>query len=69
MIGIASANPNAGSTFNGTTLPRLNDLMLSSDGHAFDPKTGRSYRLNPTGLLALQLAQDGQPPAMPNILP
>ena len=57
---IASANPNAGSKFNSTVQQRLNDLVLSGDGHAFDPKTGRSYRLNPTGLLALQLAQNGQ---------
>jgi hypothetical protein len=60
MIGTTRANPNEGSRFNGTARQRLNDLVLSSDGHAFDPKTGRSYRINPTGLLALQLAQEGK---------
>ena len=46
--------------FNGIDPRRLNELVLSSDGHAFDTKTGRSYRLNPTGQLALQLAQEGR---------
>lgn len=60
MIGTTRVNPNEGSRFTGTVRQRLNDLVLSNDGHAFDQKTGRSYRLNPTGLLALQLMQDGQ---------
>ena len=41
-------------------LRRLKDLILSSDGHAFDTKTGRSYRINPSGQLALLLMQEGQ---------
>jgi hypothetical protein len=45
---------------NGIALQRLKDLVLSSDGHAFDTKTGRSYRVNPTGQFALQLVQEGK---------
>ncbi len=60
MIGKTSANPNAGSGFSSITLQRLQDLTLNSDGHAFDQKTGRSYRINPTGLLTLQLVQEGK---------
>lgn len=40
---------------------RLDDLVLSDDGHAFDRKTGRSYRINPSGRFVLQLTQAGRP--------
>jgi hypothetical protein len=42
-------------------LDRLKDLVLGKDGAAFDTRTGRSYRLNPSGELALRLLQEGQP--------
>jgi len=45
----------------GATPPRLDDLVLSDDGHAFDRKTGRSFRINPTGRLVLELTQAGRP--------
>lgn len=41
--------------------PRLGDLVVSDDGHAFDRKTGRSFRINPTGRLVLELSQAGRP--------
>ena len=41
--------------------PRLDDLVLSDDGHAFDRKTGRSFRVNATGRLVLELTQTGRP--------
>jgi hypothetical protein len=40
---------------------RFQDLVLGADGAAFDTKTGRSYRLNPSGEVALRLLQDGVP--------
>jgi hypothetical protein len=42
-------------------MTRWKDLVLGSDGAAFDTKTGRSYRLNPSGQLALRLLQEGKP--------
>ncbi|MTW21553.1 PqqD family peptide modification chaperone [Allochromatium palmeri] len=42
-------------------LPRLDDLVLSDDGHAFDRRTGRSFCVNPTGRLVLELTQAGRP--------
>lgn len=41
--------------------PRLGDLVLSDDGHAFDRKTGRSFRINSTGRLVLKLTRAGRP--------
>ncbi len=41
---------------------RLKDLILNPDGHAFDTRTGRSFTLNPTGVAALSLLQDGHGP-------
>ena len=38
---------------------RMKDLVLGKDGAAFDTKTGRTYRLNPSGEMALRLLQDG----------
>ena len=40
---------------------RTKDLVLSKDGAAFDTKTGRTYRLNPSGEIALRLLQEGLP--------
>ncbi|MBK1724779.1 PqqD family peptide modification chaperone [Thiocystis violacea] len=41
--------------------PRIGDLVLSDDGHAFDRRTGRSFCVNPTGRLVLELTQAGRP--------
>ncbi len=41
---------------------RIQDLVLSAEGHVFDRRTGRSYTANGTGSVILQLLQDGQPP-------
>lgn len=41
-------------------IDRLNDLVLGRDGAAFDGKTGRSYRLNPSGQMTLRLLQAGK---------
>jgi hypothetical protein len=40
---------------------RIRDLVLGADGAAFDTKTGRSYRLNASGQMALRLLQGGLP--------
>jgi len=42
---------------------RVKDLVLGSDGAAFDTKTGRTYRVNSTGQMVLRLLQDGRPEA------
>jgi hypothetical protein len=39
---------------------RLKDLVLGRDGAAFDTKTGRTYRLNPSGQMTLRLLQEGK---------
>lgn len=39
--------------------PRLADLMLNDRGFAFDPNTGDSYHLSPTGLACLRRLQQG----------
>ncbi|OYV04063.1 MAG: HPr-rel-A system PqqD family protein [Verrucomicrobiales bacterium VVV1] len=38
---------------------RLADLMLNDRGFAFDPNTGESYQLSPTGLACLRGLQQG----------
>ena len=42
-----------------TPSPRLADLMLNERGFAFDPNTGESYHLSPTGLVCLRGLQQG----------
>jgi hypothetical protein len=42
-------------------MKRAKDLVLGTDGAAFDTKTGRTYRLNPSGEMALRLLQEGLP--------
>jgi hypothetical protein len=37
----------------------LADLMLNDRGFAFDPNTGESYQLSPTGLACLRGLQRG----------
>jgi hypothetical protein len=44
-------------------MDRLKDLVLGTDGAAFDTKTGRSYRLNPSGQMTLRLLKEGKPEA------
>ena len=39
--------------------PRLTDLMLNDRGFVFDPNTGESYHLSPTGLACLRGLQQG----------
>ncbi len=38
---------------------RFGDLTLSDGGHVFDRKTGRSYQVNPSGCLILELTRAG----------
>jgi hypothetical protein len=40
-------------------LERLKDLAISDRGFVFDPHTGASYSLNPTGLVVLRGLRDG----------
>lgn len=37
---------------------RVRSLALNPDGFAFDPTTGESYTVNPTGLIVLQGLRD-----------
>lgn len=39
---------------------RLADLMLNDRGFVFDPNTGESYQLSPTGLACLRGLQGGE---------
>jgi PqqD family protein of HPr-rel-A system len=43
-------------------LSRLHDLALSDNGFVFDPLTGHTFTVNPTGLLALRCLKDGLGP-------
>ena len=43
-----------------TRISHLKALLLNADGHAFDTRTGRSYRLNPPAQVALLMMQDGK---------
>lgn len=38
---------------------RLRDLALSDQGFVFDPLTGHTFTVNPTGLVALRLLKEG----------
>jgi hypothetical protein len=38
---------------------RVKAIVLNGDGHAFDTRSGRSYRVNPTATVALLMLQDG----------
>lgn len=39
--------------------PRLAELQMSASGFAFDPRSGQSFALNPTGLAALECLSRG----------
>lgn len=60
MMSLNSADTNDESGFNGIAPQRLKALVLSGDGHVFDTKTGRSYRINASGQLTLRLMQEGK---------
>ncbi len=40
----------------------LRDLALSDSGFVFDPMTGHSFTVNPTGLCVLQGLKEGKTP-------
>jgi hypothetical protein len=39
---------------------QLKAIVLNADGHAFDTRTGRSFRVNPPAKVALLMMQDGK---------
>jgi PqqD family protein of HPr-rel-A system len=39
---------------------RLRDLALSDQGFVFDPLSGYTFTVNPTGLLVLRLLKEGR---------
>lgn len=41
-------------------LQRLRDLAVSESGFLFDPYSGQTYSLNPSGLLALEVVRRGE---------
>ena len=41
---------------------RLRELALSDSGFVFDPMTGHSFTVNPSGLYILRLLKDDVPP-------
>ncbi len=43
-------------------MQRLRSLALNPDGFVFDPTTGESFTLNPTGLALLEGLRDGLSP-------
>jgi PqqD family protein of HPr-rel-A system len=43
-------------------MQRLRSLALNPDGFAFDPTTGESFTLNPTGLALLEALRAGRDP-------
>ena len=43
-------------------MERLARLALNDEGFVFDPATGTSYTVNPTGLLVLRALRDGLEP-------
>ena len=59
MTGNTGTDSGANTPFNGIAARRLQALVRSADGHAFDGKTGRSFRLNHSAQLALDLAAEG----------
>ncbi len=40
-------------------LVRLSNLAINRNGFVFDPKSGHSFTVNPTGLTTLELLQEG----------
>jgi len=43
-------------------MQRLRSLALNPDGFAFDPTTGESFTVNPTGLVLLEGLREGDQP-------
>lgn len=46
----------------GVPTQRLADLAISETGFVFDPRTGQSFTVNPTGLAAIQQLRLGKSP-------
>ncbi len=44
-------------------MQRLRSLAMNPDGFVFDPTTGESFTLNPTGLALLEGLRDGLSPS------
>jgi PqqD family protein of HPr-rel-A system len=42
--------------------PRLRELALSDSGFVFDPMTGHTFTVNPSGLLVLRMLKEGTEP-------
>lgn len=42
--------------------PRLRELALSDSGFVFDPMTGHTFTVNPSGLLLLRMLKEGTEP-------
>jgi PqqD family protein of HPr-rel-A system len=40
-------------------VPRLRELAVSDSGFVFDPMTGHTFTVNPSGLLLLRWLKDG----------
>jgi PqqD family protein of HPr-rel-A system len=40
-------------------IQRLKSLMINDEGFAFDPRSGHTYNLNPTGLLVINCLKSG----------
>ena len=38
---------------------KLKELMINDEGFAFDPRTGNTYSINPTGLLIVNAVKAG----------
>jgi PqqD family protein of HPr-rel-A system len=38
---------------------KLKELMINDEGFAFDPRTGNTYTMNPTGLLIVNAVKAG----------
>lgn len=45
---------------NGNRCDRLHQLAISDTGFIFDPQTGQSFTVNPTGLFVLSGFKNGQ---------
>ena len=43
-------------------MERIRSLALNEDGFAFDPTTGESFTMNPTGLVVLEGLREGLAP-------
>jgi len=58
MIDTTSTGQRSGTSSVGKA-DRLKDLMISDNGFAFDPQTGLTYAVNPTGTNIIRWINDG----------